>query len=168
MPYTRTTWQDFPNTTTPIDAARLNNIEAFLDGHASLNDAWTSYTPTWTGTGGTPSIGNGTLAGRYIRTGKTVSLSIALVIGSTTNLATATAWSFSLPAQVANVNTQLLSSRVFDSDVTTTYVGVSGLAANATTTAPRVHGGTQVVGYLVPMTWATGDILTLFGTYEAA
>lgn len=27
MPYTRTTWQDYPNTTTPITAARLNNIE---------------------------------------------------------------------------------------------------------------------------------------------
>ena len=27
MPYTRTTWQDYPNTTTAITAARLNNIE---------------------------------------------------------------------------------------------------------------------------------------------
>jgi hypothetical protein len=31
MPYTRTTWQDFPDTTTPITAANLNNIENGLD-----------------------------------------------------------------------------------------------------------------------------------------
>lgn len=28
MPYTRTTWQDYPNTTTPITATALNNIES--------------------------------------------------------------------------------------------------------------------------------------------
>ena len=32
MAYTRTTWQDYPNTTTAITAARLNNIEAGLVG----------------------------------------------------------------------------------------------------------------------------------------
>lgn len=30
MPYTRTTWQDYPNTTTPITATALNNIETGL------------------------------------------------------------------------------------------------------------------------------------------
>jgi len=32
VPYTRTTWQDYPNTTTPITAARLNNIESGILG----------------------------------------------------------------------------------------------------------------------------------------
>jgi hypothetical protein len=32
MPYTRTTWQDFPNTTTPITATALNNIETAIVG----------------------------------------------------------------------------------------------------------------------------------------
>jgi hypothetical protein len=32
MAYTRTTWQDFPNTTTPITATALNNIETAIVG----------------------------------------------------------------------------------------------------------------------------------------
>lgn len=31
MPYTRTTWQDYPSTATPITASALNNIESYLE-----------------------------------------------------------------------------------------------------------------------------------------
>lgn len=41
MPYTRTTWQDYPNTTTPITATALNNIES---GLVSLDRQIGTYT----------------------------------------------------------------------------------------------------------------------------
>lgn len=41
MPYTRTTWVDYPATTTPITAARLNNIETAV---ASLDSGVTAAT----------------------------------------------------------------------------------------------------------------------------
>ena len=57
---------------------------------------WQSYTVSWTAATTNPSIGNGTLSGRYTQIGKTVIGSISLTMGSTTTYGTG-AWSFSLP-----------------------------------------------------------------------
>lgn len=72
----------------PLDAADLE----------ALVDAWTTYTPTWTASAGTPSIGNGTLGGRYQKMGRTVHLQITLLGGTTTTIGTAGAyWNLGLP-----------------------------------------------------------------------
>lgn len=55
MPYTPQTWIDYPNTTTPITAAGLNNIET---GIQEANPGFTAWTPTLTLTGMTPSVYN--------------------------------------------------------------------------------------------------------------
>ncbi|MFD5384235.1 hypothetical protein ACFWMG_04560 [Streptomyces sp. NPDC127074] len=48
---------------------------------------WATFTPTWTVSSGTnPSLGNGTLAGRYWRHGSHITGTINLTIGSTTSL----------------------------------------------------------------------------------
>lgn len=47
---------------------------------------WSQYVPAWTSTGSAPSIGNGTLLGRYRRSGTTLHLQQRLVIGSTTTV----------------------------------------------------------------------------------
>ncbi|MBI0293283.1 hypothetical protein JBE04_01910 [Streptomyces sp. PRKS01-29] len=51
----------------------------------TTEQAFVSYTPTWTGTSN-PSIGNGTLQGRYWRHGSNITGIINLTIGSTTSL----------------------------------------------------------------------------------
>jgi hypothetical protein len=56
----------------------------------------TNYTPTWTAASVNPTLGNGTLQGVYIKTGKRVDVQLYLVIGSTTTLGTGV-WYFSLP-----------------------------------------------------------------------
>jgi hypothetical protein len=56
----------------------------------------TNYTPTWTAASVDPTLGNGTLQGVYIKTGKRVDVQLYLVIGSTTTLGTGV-WYFSLP-----------------------------------------------------------------------
>lgn len=63
--------------------------------------SWKSYTPTWTGAGGNPAIGNGTMSGRYTRVGKTVIVSVNISMGSTTTYGSG-AYSWSLPFAAAN------------------------------------------------------------------
>ncbi len=61
---------------------------------------WTPYTPIWTcyqiPVTPNPSIGNGTLTGKYRQIGKTVDVAISLGVGSTTNFST-NFWQFTLP-----------------------------------------------------------------------
>ncbi len=75
MPYTRTTWQDYPNTTTAITAARLNNIESFLDSFGSITDPWTSYTPTLA-QGASTDIAKTVTYAKYRKIGRLVILQI--------------------------------------------------------------------------------------------
>ena len=56
-----------------------------------------SFAPSWgASSGSTPTLGNGTLTGRYLQIGKLVTAWIDLVFGSTTNGETGI-WTFSLP-----------------------------------------------------------------------
>lgn len=60
---------------------------------------WQSYTPTWASVDNVaPSLGNGTITGKWRRVGDTLNLSINLTMGSTTTYGTGTGWTFSLPA----------------------------------------------------------------------
>lgn len=67
----------------------------------AADTAWTAYTPTWIASTTAPSIGNGTLIGRYQRVGRTVSLVIDLTAGSTTTFGGGN-YSFTLPFVSAN------------------------------------------------------------------
>lgn len=73
------------------------------DEITAIRAAWTSYTPTWTVLSGTdPSIGNGTLTGRFKqRVDKSVTGTITLSAGTTTTLGSGT-YLFSLPVAARN------------------------------------------------------------------
>ena len=47
----------------------------------SIGEAGIAYTPTWTGTGGTPTLGNGTLSGVYQQVNKLVFFSFSFSVG---------------------------------------------------------------------------------------
>lgn len=129
--------------------------------------AWTSYTPTWTTTGTAPAIGNGTLAGAYVQTGKTVRFRAKLTAGSTTTFGTGT-WSLSLPVTAKAADTMVVSGWIFDSG-TRHYVAVGKLTS--TTTLSIIHtesGNSGQVDATSPQTWANGDFLVVTGVYEAA
>jgi hypothetical protein len=59
-----------------------------------------TYTPTFTTQAGTPSVGNGTLAGRYIRVGRLHHVEIEFITGSSTNMGQGPI-QFSLPSTPA-------------------------------------------------------------------
>ncbi|MFJ8106760.1 hypothetical protein [Streptomyces sp. NPDC096132] len=141
---------------------------------------WTDYTPVWRAdTGTAPSIGNGTLAASYAKTGTIVHVRIYLKIGSTTNLSAQAAngnWSFSLPVAPLGT-TWKLDGRVldvlgFDSSEGLMYPG-SGLLSTSNGGVVRslresLKQANAFWDKGFPFTWGTNDVLSIHGTYESA
>lgn len=72
-----------------------------ITGNLTVNGpaAWTTYTPAWTASAGTPAIGNGSLTGAYYLIGRTMFFQIKLVAGTTTTFGTAGAyWGLGIPS----------------------------------------------------------------------
>jgi hypothetical protein len=119
-----------------------------------------SYTPTWTG--GSPSIGNGTLTAFYTRQGRRVFFTMSLVFGSTTNPGSGN-WTFTLP--LAPVVKQIGVAQMIEVGVNTEGGIVSFASGNATFQVFPTEAPSNAVGSAVPFTWGTGDELHLTGEY---
>jgi hypothetical protein len=139
---------------------------------ASDLTAWTSYTPTWTSDSSTPSIGNGSLTGRYKQIGKTVFFSLKLTYGSTTT-GGAGAWMFGLPVTAYDANYQFAVS-ILNSGLAWYGAIANGNYKNSTShfsiihqndTATTVWGGVTAGA---PFTFGAQDTLTVSGSYEAS
>lgn len=146
------------------ELARIDADNAAQDALIAAPDAaWTTWTPGWTASAGSPAIGNGTLTGRYRRQGKTYDLAIFLLGGSTSNYGTAGAyWIFDISGMAGFVATPasvLFGGLVSGLDVT--VIEYSGMC--------RVYGaGTQIELFkpvsgrwtnTSPWTFGTGDYI---------
>ena len=141
---------------------------------ASASDltAWTAYTPTWTSDSGTPSIGNGSITGRYKQIGKTVFFNLKLTYGSTTTGGSG-AWMFGLPVTAYNPNYQFPVSILNDglawygAIANGNYKGSTSYftVIHQNDTATTVWGG---VSSTAPFTFGASGTLTVSGSYEAA
>lgn len=125
-----------------------------------------AYTPTWTGSTTNPAIGNGTITGRYMRHGKTVTATINIAAGSTTTYGSGY-WIFTLPFTADTTVSPIGSAQILDSSTGTIYTG-NVIHVSGTTMVVYSHNTTAPVGAAVPMTWAVSDTLRLTLTYEAA
>lgn len=142
-----------------LTAADLN--AAISTGVISTGlSAWTSYTPTWSGT-----LGNGTLTGKYFKAGRFVQAAIFLTWGSTTSHAAA-AQTFSPPVTAASSSQWVGGVRIFDSSASATFV--RSVIMNTTTQLALLSEAGAFVTNLVPMTWATSDLCYLQFAYESA
>jgi hypothetical protein len=175
VPYTRTTWQDYPNTTTPITAASLNNVEAFLESISTVPDAWTSYTPTLTNlTLGTA----GTVTGRAMQAGKFVFVDIVAILG-TSGFSVGSNPEFSIPSglsfgssytnNISSVGTALAVDQVAN----VRYQGYTRVQTSTTVSMGlmSVSGSSVVtagVTSTAPFTWAAGDELRFHFWFEAS
>ena len=123
----------------------------------------TSYVPTWTATGTAPVLGNGTLTGKYVRQGRTVLVTVELLLGSTSTTGTGE-WRFALPT---TVTTPWLGSASMNDVGTQAYTGsvlaVSG-QAYAVATANAAGGN---VGPTIPFAWTTNDFMRFTVQYES-
>lgn len=152
-----------PRTYTASELVTATILNTDVRDNLKAASEWTSFTPTWAATGGTPTIGNGSLTGAYIRAGQLCHFYVNLTIGSSTSLGTTTAWTFTYPFAFDG---QALPQSAFAND---SGGGLYfGNAFASISTAFNVFFTAGAVGYNVPFTWATGDYLVVSGTMRVA
>ena len=137
--------------------------------------AWTTYTPVWASSGGTqPSIGNGTITGRYAYIGATIIGEIRLLFGSTTTRGDGD-YSFTLPAAGVVENFQPMGQVVArDEGTANTFFGTSIFNLNNDDVCYMwVHSqnatydeGTPV-GSSTPFLFSTNDKILVHFMYES-
>lgn len=138
--------------------------------------AWTPWVPTWGATSGTqPTLGNGSIAGRYQKIGKTVHFVITLIMGSTSTYPTVQ-WYISLPfPAVVSVPALIpvFHGRIYDTSsgnafLATAHAQSGTYMALETQSSVTPASGTDATRQGFPITWATGDAIYFSGTYEAS
>jgi len=147
-----------------VVTAAMMNVEV-RDAFTGIQAAWTSYTPTWTGTTTNPVIGNGTISGRYMQVGKTIHYEVKITMGSTTTYGSG-AYLFSLPVAARAANRPAGQMTALDASLP--GVRTHHAYTNSTTVVATHNDAGTNSGPTAPFTWATSDTITVAGTYEAA
>lgn len=135
-----------------------------LSGGAVTAGAWTSYTPTNTNI----TLGNGTMTGRYQRTGKKVTATVRVLFGSTTSFGGNVA--VGLPVAAANQVAAYIGQAFLLDNGVRIWNGVVRVVANATA-ADVYHtesGNSGIVNATNPFTFGDTDELVMTVTYEAS
>lgn len=138
----------------------------------SIGAPWETFTPTWRALTTNPSLGNGTLAGRYTQIQKLVHAQVALVMGSTTTFGSGI-YTFDLPivSTTPFYNFAALGTgTIFDVSASNAYVISANYQNGATgyVTLRFTGAANGDVKNTAPFTFATGDIITFDITYQAA
>lgn len=129
--------------------------------------AFTAYTPAWTSSGTQPAIGNGTIAGQYMKIGRLVVFTVTMTTGTTSTYGTGSySWSFPVAASLGAGNVPSFYATIIDTSVPTRF-GRYGVLASSTTMVFQTEAGASV-GATSPMTWANGDSITIAGWYQSA
>jgi hypothetical protein len=146
-----------------VTAAQLN--AEIRDQFNFLLAAWTSYTPSWGAATTDPTLGNGTISGRYQKIGRTVTFQINMTTGTTSTYGSGS-YNWTLPVVSGNGQTATVYGR-FGHD--SAIYAVAG-QINANDDRCRFFGstGTGAISPGVPVTWDASDTFRISGTYEAA
>ncbi|MGW7085009.1 hypothetical protein ACWGH2_16175 [Streptomyces sp. NPDC054871] len=159
-----------------VVTASLLNTE-IRDQFNSFFGAWSSFTPTWLAEGGAaPTLGNGSLTGRFMKVGRTVDWVFQLTWGSTTAAGGGGGgenWMFGLPAIPATGFTYRIASfDAFDNSAGMHYsgrgiynTGSGGVVKTLVSDRADANG---IWDSALPFVFAAGDILYASGRYEAA
>jgi hypothetical protein len=146
-----------------------NAIEALaraLDPRIIKAGAWTPYTPTWTASSTAPNVGAGTLRGRFVQHGYTVTFQMEMVPGTGFSNGTGGAWAWALPPSLpaAAGVIQGVAGRVLHAGK---VVPVTGQLLPSGTSISSVVDAAGVI--LQPSyAFALNDQLQLWGTYETS
>lgn len=134
--------------------------------------AWTSYTPSLATNGGTITLGDGSITGAYKLIGKTCHFRAKFTVGSTTSIG-ANEILIGLPVQAAS-SEYTFSGAALDNGVSWYEITGVGLYIGSTTQFAMVvknastGSSSQGVSSTIPITFGSGDYITISGTYEAA
>lgn len=134
---------------------------------------WTDYTPTWTATTTNPTVGNGSVVGRYARVQNLVMVQFKITFASTTNKGSGQ-YKISLPVTadtVLGTYGVLGSGYIIDASIGNAYTSVVLVDITSTTTVRFKITGTGNFGDVSdtsPMTFADGDEIHGTFFYKAA
>lgn len=157
-----------------VTAAMLN--AEIRDQIMSMLDAWTPYTPVFGSSGTAPAVGNGVITGRYMKIGRTVQFAVQMVVGTTTTYGSGNL-NVSLPvgaATVAGGSPGVIEAAISRSTTPNFAVGrapiPNGSATTGTIWMPSVvnAGDWDAWTFNTPWTIANGDVVRVYGTYQAA
>lgn len=154
---------------TDTDREQIYSGSAWVP-HGGLN-AWTSYSPTWSGL----TVGNGTVTGAYQRWGKTFAWRAAITFGSTSSMSAGTP-TVTTPFTLVNGTWPGdCHGYIFDTSATNKYFAAIVYPDSTTTVAIRASASNansnqvgEALSSTVPMTWTTGDAIYVAGTFEMA
>ena len=132
--------------------------------------AWNTYSPTWTAASSNPSIGNGTITGRYKQIGKTVFVNVKISMGTTTTFGSGN-WRISLPVNAFETYSVILPT-TFLSNGNAWYQGLSyteydGNTSYVVSVWDKGATGSAAVSSTIPFSWTSTDALTFCGSYES-
>jgi hypothetical protein len=162
-----------PTFTAGVNTGNVTRLNDLRDAVKAASEAWTTYTPTWTTSAGSPAIGNGTLTGKYARVGKLIDFRIELVVGTTTTFGTAgSTWRFTAPVTPVSTQRHRYAGSAYNNgvaDYPIFFRWVSGgpyfeVVCDATTAG----NPDRIVTDTVPFTWGSTDVLMVQGRYEGA
>lgn len=156
-----------------VMAAHVNDLQDSVVAIETMLDKtkWQDWTPVWTAATTNPSIGDGTLVGKYCVIGNTVHLIIGLVCGSTTTFGSG-AWSFSLPFPVkaqTDINQTFIGQVIArDASPAENYLHFCRVTryAKVINAFFNVSSSSTIITDTSPFTWAESDQLFLQLTYE--
>jgi hypothetical protein len=133
----------------------------------TVGPAWKTWTPTWSGSTTNPVLGNGTMTGRYTKTGRTVQYVIEVTMGSTTTYGSG-AYGWTLPVTPGFDATG--NAILVDTSATLRYAATAWItpAAGVFRVIPPADAGNVGIAGTVPFTFASTDQIIISGTYEAA
>lgn len=153
-----------PANVVPGTAISATTTNAILADLSLIGGAMVAFTPTWTASTTNPTLGNGTLTGRFKQVDKMVDFTIDLTFGTTTTVGSGQ-YLFSLPVSaVRGVEKSILATLSLVHGVSRN----SGGAVLVNTGVVRLMQSTAAVSEASPFAWASGDVISLAGRYEAA
>ncbi len=145
-------------------------------GTGELGGAWQSWTPTWVNV----TVGNGTIDyAKYLQIGKTVFFRIKFTLGSTSSITGSVTLGLPVNASATydDVNEDTVAGALLCRDTSLSGLNIGGLRIDTTSThrvipfvvnAASTYAGAVTPNGSIPFTWATGDAISMSGSYEAA
>ena len=141
----------------------MTGVNVSAPSMSVLDGAWTTYTPVWLCNTTNPAIGNGILTGAYMRIGKTVHYRIKLVAGSTTAFGSGSRYDLTLPTSSIEQGAYGVFGHVLGVFSGTRY---DGLHETLSSVRGQVYFGATRWGTSAPGAFASGDVISIIGTYE--
>lgn len=144
-------------------------LGADLDAYENATAAWQTWSPTLTNL----TVGNGGISASYRQVGKTVDFRFIFVLGSTSAVGTAPTFTVPVAMHAAYTAAQYVGGGTLFDAGTAVYVALlrpssSTVMGMEAALASGTYVGSSQITATAPYTFTTSDVISAWGTYEAA